>query len=113
MTGETGSGKTTQISQYVVEDIKLEDILTPLPEIKQKQYPFEVNKEFKTTISKRKLRIVVTQPRRVAAIQMAKRVAFESGTTLGKEVGYTIRFEEKCSSETLIKYVTDGILVRE
>jgi ATP-dependent RNA helicase DHX8/PRP22 len=44
---------------------------------------------------------------------MAKRVAFERGSEMGKEVGYTIRFEDRTCGETQIKYVTDGILVRE
>ena len=44
---------------------------------------------------------------------MARRVAFESGSRLGREVGYTIRFEDNSDYETAIKYVTDGILVRE
>ena len=44
---------------------------------------------------------------------MAKRVAFERNCNLGREVGYTIRFDDKSSSDTKIKYVTDGILVRE
>ena len=60
-----------------------------------------------------KFRVVVTQPRKVAAIQMAKRVAFERKCSVGGEVGYTIRFDDKSSSSTRIKYVTDGILVRE
>ncbi len=60
------------------------------------------------------MRIVVTQPRRVAAIQMAKRVALERGGKVGREVGYTIRFDDQTDPErTRIKYVTDGILVRE
>lgn len=57
--------------------------------------------------------MVVTQPRKVAAIQMALRVSEERGSRLSKEVGYTIRFEDKTSDKTQIKYVTDGILVRE
>ena len=44
---------------------------------------------------------------------MAIRVSKERATSLGREVGYTIRFEDKSSEDTLIKYVTDGILVRE
>ena len=60
-----------------------------------------------------KFRVVVTQPRKVAAIQMAKRVAFERKCSVGGEVGYTIRFDDRSSSSTRIKYVTDGILVRE
>ena len=113
ITGETGSGKTTQIPQYVVDNIKMGDLMTPLPEAIQKQYPFECLKNTQTNYSKRKLRCVVTQPRRVAAIQMAKRVAYESGTKLGREVGYTIRFEDNSTPDTNVKYVTDGILVRE
>lgn len=70
-------------------------------------------------------RVVITQPRRVAAIQMAKRVAYERGCDVGAEVGYTVRFDDKSSDArvdrhrgkahqiTRIKYVTDGILVRE
>lgn len=59
-------------------------------------------------------RVVVTQPRRVAAIQMAKRVAYERQCTLGQEVGYTVRFDDQSDpKKTQIKYVTDGILVRE
>ena len=60
-----------------------------------------------------KKRIVVTQPRRVAAIQMAKRVSFERNCPLGNEIGYTVRFDDKSSAKTKIKYVTDGILVRQ
>lgn len=44
---------------------------------------------------------------------MAKRVSFERNQTLGGQVGYSIRFDEKTSADTQIKYVTDGILVRE
>src|SRR5258708_30809150 len=58
-------------------------------------------------------RIVCTQPRRVAAMSVAKRVAEEVGCRLGQEVGYTIRFEDCTSPETRIKYVTDGMLQRE
>jgi ATP-dependent RNA helicase DHX8/PRP22 len=54
-----------------------------------------------------------TQPRRVAATSVAKRVAEEFGCQLGQEVGYTIRFEDMTSPETIIKYMTDGMLMRE
>ena len=54
-----------------------------------------------------------TQPRRVAAMSVAKRVAEEVGCRLGTEVGYTIRFEDCTSQETKIKYMTDGMLLRE
>lgn len=59
------------------------------------------------------LRIGCTQPRRVAAMSVAKRVAEEVGCRLGQEVGYTIRFEDCSSPETRIKYMTDGMLQRE
>ncbi|OQR94125.1 pre-mRNA-splicing factor ATP-dependent RNA helicase, partial [Thraustotheca clavata] len=59
-------------------------------------------------------RIVVTQPRRIAAITVAERVAQEMGVRLGHEVGYAVRFEEKWDEErTMIKFCTDGMLVRE
>lgn len=54
-----------------------------------------------------------TQPRRVAAVSVAKRVSEEFGCTLGEEVGYTIRFEDCTSQSTKIKYMTDGMLMRE
>lgn len=82
--GETGSGKTTQITQYLAE-------------------------AGYSSLGK----IGCTQPRRVAAMSVAKRVAEEVGVRLGQEVGYTIRFEDCTSSETKIKYMTDGMLLRE
>lgn len=82
--GETGSGKTTQITQYLSEA------------------------GFTT-----RGRIGCTQPRRVAAMSVAKRVAEEFGCRLGQEVGYTIRFEDCTSPETVVKYMTDGMLLRE
>ena len=54
-----------------------------------------------------------TQPRRVAAMSVAKRVSEEFGCKLGAEVGYSIRFEDCTSPETMIKYMTDGMLLRE
>ena len=57
--------------------------------------------------------IAVTQPRRVAAITVATRVAEERGSQLGSEVGFAVRFDECYSSETSLKYMTDGMLLRE
>ncbi|RYY33736.1 ATP-dependent RNA helicase, partial [archaeon] len=82
--GETGSGKTTQLTQYLVE-----------------------------AGYGRKGLIGCTQPRRVAAMSVAKRVAEEMGVRLGEEVGYSIRFEDCTSPSTVIKYMTDGMLMRE
>mmetsp|Transcript_70916 Transcript_70916/g.208102 ORF Transcript_70916/g.208102 Transcript_70916/m.208102 type:complete len:1156 (+) Transcript_70916:169-3636(+) len=82
--GETGSGKTTQITQYLAE----------------------------AGYTSRGV-IGCTQPRRVAAMSVAKRVAEEFGCRLGQEVGYAIRFEDQTGPETQIKYMTDGMLLRE
>jgi ATP-dependent RNA helicase DHX8/PRP22 len=82
--GETGSGKTTQITQYLAE-----------------------------CGYARKGRIGCTQPRRVAATSVAQRVAEECGVKLGEEVGYAIRFDDCTSARTRIKYMTDGVLLRE
>ena len=58
-------------------------------------------------------RIGCTQPRRVAAMSVAARVAEEVGTRLGDKVGYSIRFEDCTSDKTVLKYMTDGMLLRE
>lgn len=90
ITGATGTGKTTQVPQFLVED-GFGDPNSP---------------SFKGTIG-------VTQPRRVAAVTCAKRVAFEMKTAVGKGVGYQIRHESKVGPEMKIKFATDGILLRE
>uniref|UniRef100_A0A8D0GXJ7 RNA helicase n=1 Tax=Sphenodon punctatus TaxID=8508 RepID=A0A8D0GXJ7_SPHPU len=82
--GETGSGKTTQIPQYLYEG----------------------------GIGRQGI-IAVTQPRRVAAISLATRVSDEKKAELGKLVGYSVRFEDLTSEETRIKFLTDGMLLRE
>ena len=97
ITGETGSGKTTQLPQYIIESLTLADF-------------YKNDKKFQK--SKKLPRVVITQPRRVAAIQMAKRVCYEKNYKLGNEIGYTIRFGDNSSENTIIKYVTDGILVK-
>lgn len=83
--GETGSGKTTQIPQYLKEAGWADGGRV----------------------------IACTQPRRLAVQAVASRVAEEMGVKLGEEVGYTIRFEDATSTGTLIKFLTDGVLLRE
>jgi len=100
--GETGSGKTTQLTQYLLEE----------------------------GYTKYGMMIGCTQPRRVAAMSVAKRVSEEvdamlsivhkdkqlvetDNYKLGGVVGYTIRFEDVTSPSTVIKYMTDGVLLRE
>lgn len=83
--GETGSGKTTQMTQYLLEN----------------------------GFCGRRKRIGCTQPRRIAAKSVAKRVAEEMGVTLGTTVGYSIRFDDCTSPNTRIKYMTEGMLLRE
>jgi pre-mRNA-splicing factor ATP-dependent RNA helicase DHX15/PRP43 len=75
LVGETGSGKTTQIAQFIAE----------------------------AGYTQSKRMIACTQPRRVAAMSVARRVAEEMDVVLGEEVGYSIRFEECSSSKTMVK----------
>ena len=85
--GETGSGKTTQIPQFLVEAGYADQGSTV---------------------------IACTQPRRVAATSIAARVADEMDVELGTEVGYTIRFEDVSDyNRTVLKFLTDGMLLRE
>ncbi|XP_075253098.1 putative pre-mRNA-splicing factor ATP-dependent RNA helicase PRP1 isoform X2 [Convolutriloba macropyga] len=85
LVGETGSGKTTQIPQWCVDFMR-----------------------FST-----KKGVACTQPRRVAAMSVAARVAEEMDVVLGQQVGYSIRFEDCSGPLTLLKYMTDGMLLRE
>ena len=82
---ETGSGKTTQLPQYLHE----------------------------AGYTENGMKVGCTQPRRVAAMSVAARVAEEMGTKVGYEVGYSIRFEDCTSDKTVLKYMTDGMLLRE
>jgi len=83
--GETGSGKTTQLPQYLYE----------------------------AGYCKNGMKVGCTQPRRVAAMSVAARVAEEIGVKVGNEVGYAIRFEDATTDKTVLKYMTDGMLLRE
>ena len=83
LVGETGSGKTTQIPQWCTE------------------------------LGLSNKHVACTQPRRVAAMSVAQRVADEMDVKLGNEVGFSIRFEDCSSNRTILKYLTDGMLLRE
>jgi len=84
LVGETGSGKSTQLPQLLLSSGLLGDRA-----------------------------VAVTQPRRVAAVSLARRVAEEVGCELGAAVGYSVRFDDASGPETRIRYVTDGLLLRE
>ncbi|XP_070034148.1 ATP-dependent RNA helicase DEAH13 isoform X2 [Nicotiana tomentosiformis] len=88
--GETGCGKTTQVPQFLYEA------------------------GYGSNHSNGRGGIIgVTQPRRVAVLATAKRVAFELGFSLGKEVGFQVRHDRRIGDSCSIKFMTDGILLRE
>lgn len=90
ITGATGTGKTTQVPQFLVED-GFGHPSSPMS----------------------KGIIAITQPRRVAAVSCAKRVSFEMNSSVGNLVGYQIRHDSKVGPNTRVKFGTDGIFLRE
>lgn len=155
--GETGSGKTTQLTQFLFEDgyghralsshhlyepndSNEDSSLDQSPNLSQlkSENDDETESSSSSTNNSNKKKVLVdpsdmdssasmggcggrykygmigcTQPRRVAAVSVAKRVAEEFGCQLGREVGYSIRFEDCTSEVTRIKYMTDAFLLRE
>ncbi|THU74176.1 hypothetical protein C4D60_Mb04t30590 [Musa balbisiana] len=124
--GETGSGKTTQIPQYLHEAgytkrgqgfghastptaacILASNAALVLGRKALEWRLLEMNIECQLFL------VGCTQPRRVAAMSVAARVSQEMGVKLGHEVGYSIRFEDCTSEKTIMKYMTDGMLLRE
>lgn len=87
ISGETGSGKSTQSVQYILDDLY------------DRGYAKCAN-------------MIVTQPRRISALGLADRVSEERGMAVGQEVGYSIRGENRVSKDTKITFVTTGVLLR-
>jgi len=104
LAGETGSGKSTQVPQILASEPWARPKTATLPQPTQ---PVRIGGC-----------IAITEPRRVAAISLARRVAEEMGSTLGSAspnstVGYSVRFDNSTSSCTRIKFLTEGMLLRE
>jgi ATP-dependent RNA helicase DHR2 len=106
LVGETGSGKSTQIPQFLVDEFWCRPV------------PTEVTRDGKKEKKTVGGCIAITQPRRVAAISLARRVAEEMGTPLGNhspasKVGYSVRFDTSVSPSTRVKFLTEGMLLQE
>ncbi|KAG5463916.1 hypothetical protein LSCM1_00089 [Leishmania martiniquensis] len=122
--GETGSGKTTQLLQYLYEEgvhlgPKTRERLVATRAGAAAAAPFKAKTEPPgddggvTVEEEEELRLICTQPRRIAAISVAERVSQEVGCPCGSIVGYKVRFDDKTGPLTRILYVTDGMMLKE
>ncbi|PWV20148.1 putative pre-mRNA-splicing factor ATP-dependent RNA helicase [Trypanosoma cruzi] len=111
--GETGSGKTTQLLQYLYEEnlCRTPPCLTEGGDGGGKGKEEKEGEEEEGTSEEK--RFICTQPRRIAAISVAERVAQEMNTRCGSIVGYKVRFDEKLGPTTRLLFVTDGMMLKE
>ncbi|KAG5489963.1 hypothetical protein JKF63_00081 [Porcisia hertigi] len=125
--GETGSGKTTQLLQYLYEEgfhlgpkARERLVATAAGAVASSDVKADVGAEGNGPAlegeeeeEEQELRLICTQPRRIAAISVAERVAQEVGCPCGSVVGYKVRFDDKTGPLTRIVYVTDGMMLKE
>ncbi|CCW67056.1 unnamed protein product [Phytomonas sp. Hart1] len=112
LVGETGSGKSTQLLQYLYEE---GFHLSQRKETTDSGGPARADPEArgKEEVEEEERRLICTQPRRIAAMSVAERVAREVGASCGSIVGYRVRFDDRSSSLTRILFVTDGMMLNE
>ena len=121
--GETGSGKSTQVPQILVEEHWCQSRQIKCPGPAASDHPSEDKSSRPSNASKKETsriggQVAITEPRKVAAVSLAERVAKEVGTPLGSSspastVGFSVRFNNSTSPSTRIKFLTEGMLLQE